>query len=71
MDRQAQIRRELVKALERLGADPQLLAVVGAWRDKLSVAEALGMLREWNNGTYRWARITGVEPPKPRLTVVR
>ena len=71
MDKQAEIRAEVVKALEGLGADPQLLAVVAAWRDKLSDAAVLEMLRDWNNGTYRWARITGVEPPKPRLTVVR
>ena len=71
MDKQAEIRAEVVKALERLGADPQLVAIVASWGDKLSDALVLEMLREWNNGTYRWARITGVEPPRRTLTVVR
>jgi hypothetical protein len=71
MDQQAEIRTELVNALERLGADPQLLAIVACWGDTLSDAAVLGMLRNWNNGTHRWARITSVERPKPTLTVVR
>jgi hypothetical protein len=41
-DRQADI------AMELLGADPELLSIVGSWRDTLDDAEVLSMLREYN-----------------------
>jgi hypothetical protein len=47
-DLSAQIARELYAALERLSADPELLAIVGSWRDTLSDAEVLSTLREYN-----------------------
>jgi hypothetical protein len=45
-DIKAQI--ELYIALERLGADPELLAIVGSWQDTLSDAEVLAALRDFN-----------------------
>jgi hypothetical protein len=47
-DLTAQIVREIYTVLERLGADLELLAVVGSWRDTLDDAEVLSMLREYN-----------------------
>jgi hypothetical protein len=47
-DLQAQIAREIYIALERLGADEELLAIIGSWRDTLPDAEVLALLREWN-----------------------
>jgi hypothetical protein len=47
-DFKAQIVSEIYAALERLGADEDLLAVVGSWGDTLSDAETLSMLREYN-----------------------
>ncbi len=43
-----QIARELYAALERLGADAELLSIVGSWGDTLDEAEVLSMLREYN-----------------------
>jgi hypothetical protein len=43
-DLQTQIAREFYIVLERLGADPELLAVVGSWRDTLDAADILAML---------------------------
>jgi hypothetical protein len=47
-DLQAQIAREFYTVLERLGADPELLAVIGSWRDTLDDAEILALLKEYN-----------------------
>jgi hypothetical protein len=47
-DLKAPIAHELSVALERLGADEELLAIVGSWRDTLNDAEVLSMLREYN-----------------------
>jgi hypothetical protein len=47
-DLQALIAREFYTVLERLGADPELLAVVGSWRDTLDDAEILALLKEYN-----------------------
>jgi hypothetical protein len=44
------IRRELYVALERQGADRQLLAIVGSWGDTLPDDEILAMLRDHNAG---------------------
>jgi hypothetical protein len=49
-DLNAQIVREVYTALERLGAGPELLAIVGSWRDTLDDADVLRMLREYNAG---------------------
>jgi hypothetical protein len=47
-DLKAKIAGELYVALERLDAEPELLAIVGSWRDTLDDAEVLSMLQEWN-----------------------
>jgi hypothetical protein len=47
-DLQAQIAREFYTVLEPLGADPELLAVVGSWRDTLDDTDILVVLREYN-----------------------
>jgi hypothetical protein len=44
----AQIARELYIALERSGADPTLLSIVGSWGDTLDDAEVIALLREYN-----------------------
>jgi hypothetical protein len=44
----AEIAREFYILLERLGADLELLAVVGGWRDTLDDTEILALLREYN-----------------------
>jgi hypothetical protein len=43
-----QIARELYTAMERLGAEPELLAVLGSWRDTLDDADVLTLLQEHN-----------------------
>jgi hypothetical protein len=48
-DLQAQIDREFYTLLERLGAEPELLAVVRSWRDNLDDADILAMLQEYNS----------------------
>ncbi len=47
-DTTAQIVQELYIALERLDADPELLSIIGSWRDTLDDAEVLSLLREYN-----------------------
>jgi hypothetical protein len=49
-DINAQIAREIYTALERLAADPELLAIVGSWGDTLADADVLRMLEEYNAG---------------------
>lgn len=39
---------ELCRALERLGAPPDLLAKAAAWGDGLDDGEVLALLRVWN-----------------------
>jgi hypothetical protein len=43
-----QIANEIYTSLERLDADPNLLAIVGSWCDTLDDEEILQLLREWN-----------------------
>ncbi|HWM30137.1 MAG TPA: hypothetical protein VNO69_00320 [Methyloceanibacter sp.] len=43
--------REVYIALERLEADPYLLAIVGSWRDTMD-DEVLDALKHWNAGTF-------------------
>ena len=72
MDITVQIKNEITRALEALGVHPHLIAIVGAWRSMLSDQEALKLLKDWNNGHYRWARITGVHGRAARrLKIVR
>jgi hypothetical protein len=45
----ALIAGEIYEALERLGADPELLSIVGSWRDTLDDVEVLALLRRYNS----------------------
>lgn len=45
---ESQIRSEIYRALEYLGADRKLLAAVGSWGDTLDDAEVLMLLKKWN-----------------------
>jgi hypothetical protein len=47
-DVKAQIAAQLYAALERLGADEELLAIVGSMNDTLTDKEVLRMLEEYN-----------------------
>jgi hypothetical protein len=49
-DLKAEIATELYKALERLDADAELLAIVGSWRDTLAGEEALILPGDYNSG---------------------
>jgi len=72
MDTTVQIKNEITRALEALGVHPHLTAIVGAWRSVLRDEEVLKLLKDWNSGNYRWARITGVHgPARRRLRIVR
>jgi hypothetical protein len=42
---------EIYRALEKLGADPMLLGIIGSWGDTLSDQEVLTALWKWNEGT--------------------
>lgn len=44
----AEIRAEIYTALQKLGADRELLATVGSWGDTLPDGDVLELLREWN-----------------------
>ncbi len=46
----AQIAGEIYIALEDLGAGPELLAIVGSWRDTLPDQDVLRMLKDYNAG---------------------
>jgi hypothetical protein len=46
-DIRAQIALQIYIALERLDADPDLLAIVGSWCDTLDDAEVLALLQEY------------------------
>jgi hypothetical protein len=48
LDVKAQIACGLYVAPEWLGADAELLAIVGSWRDTLDDVAVLSMLREYN-----------------------
>jgi hypothetical protein len=49
-DIKAQLAGEIYIALERLGADEELLSIVGSWRDTLGDATVLELLRDYNAG---------------------
>jgi hypothetical protein len=53
----AMMPRALYEEMERLGADPYLLAIVGSWGDTLDDAAVLDMLRDWNAGTFKIERL--------------
>jgi hypothetical protein len=44
----ARIAKELYIAMERLGAKPSLLSIVGSYGDTLDDAEILALLRQYN-----------------------
>ena len=54
-----QIRAEIYKAFEGLGADKHLLGIIGSWGDTLDDAEILDVLKTWNSGRYKaeWENI--------------
>jgi hypothetical protein len=52
-DINAQIAVEIYAALERLGAEPELLSIVGSWRDTLEDSEVLALLQRYN-ATWRF-----------------
>ena len=59
---ESEIKDEIYRAMEKLGAPYKLLAAVGSWGDTLDDAEVLDMLRTWNEtGDLK------LEPP-PRLS---
>jgi hypothetical protein len=43
-----QIRSEIYRAMEYLGADLELLATVGSWGDTLPDEAVLALLKDWN-----------------------
>lgn len=47
-DLTAKIAGEIYRAMERLGAEPDLLSILGSYRDTLDDAEILSLLRDWN-----------------------
>lgn len=47
-DLQYQIVAEISEAIEKLGGDPELLAVIGSWGDTLTEDEVLQGLKEYN-----------------------
>jgi hypothetical protein len=49
-DIKAQIADEIYRALEDLGAGPELLSIIGSWGDTLDDAEVLRLLRDYNAG---------------------
>jgi hypothetical protein len=51
------IKNEIYRTLERLGADSDLLSIVGSWRDTLSEEEILAELKRYNNGEPAFKKI--------------
>ncbi|HSS98474.1 MAG TPA: hypothetical protein VLK33_15665 [Terriglobales bacterium] len=43
-----EIKEEILKVLERLGADGELLTIIRSWGDTFPDDEILEMLREWS-----------------------
>ena len=46
---QSEIRAEIYRAVEYLGGDAALLAIIGSWGDTLEDADILKLLKEWND----------------------
>jgi hypothetical protein len=49
-DLRKKIGGELYRVMERLGADPELLSIVGSYGDTLTDETILRYLKEWNTG---------------------
>ena len=45
---EADIRAEIYRAFEVLGADAYLLGVIGSWGDTIGDEEVLNLLKQWN-----------------------
>jgi hypothetical protein len=45
------IQTGVYKAMEKLGACPELLSIVGSWGDTLPDETVARMIEEWNGGT--------------------
>jgi hypothetical protein len=43
-----QIAAEIYKAMERLGAEPDLLSIIGSYGDTLDDDDILGLLKSYN-----------------------
>jgi hypothetical protein len=54
---QLAIKDEIYRALEELGANGHLLAIVGSWGDTLTEAEVLEHLRTWNESGRVFERV--------------
>lgn len=52
-DIQGDIKDQISIALEQLGADPRLRAIVGSWGDTLTDAAVLEALKDWNAGEFK------------------
>ena len=52
-----QIRSEVYRAFEILGADASLLATIGSWGDTLDDEEILRLLTEWNTEEARRGKL--------------
>lgn len=48
-----QITQEIYRAMESLGAQSDLLGIVGSWGDSLPPERVLSMLRAWNTETTK------------------
>lgn len=48
MSIEQEIRSEIYRAFETLGADRELLATVSSWGDTLADEEVLGLFKHWN-----------------------
>lgn len=51
------IRLEIFRAFKRLGADRELLSIIGSWGDTLDDKEVLSLLKEWNMDKAKRAAI--------------
>ena len=52
-----QIRSEIYRAFEILGAGAELLATIGSWGDTLDDSEILRVLKEWNTEEARRGKL--------------
>lgn len=52
-----QIRSEIYRALELLGADRELLATIGSWGDTLDDEAVLTLLKDWNTDETRRGKL--------------
>lgn len=52
-----QIRAEIYRAFELLGADRELLATIGSWGDTLDDEAVLILLKDWNEEEARRGKL--------------